>query len=210
MSDKRSVSTDALATLGTIIDASQKRDAIHLAVEPVIAGEPLVAGEHITIRNGEAFRATKGEGRGIVDPFLTTTVTTGARFWFVMYPRMVHSLRHVWSHPAFPDEAGTSATVEDPRIAKAKARIAKMAASLADSGSVEEGHGYGEEVPMTYGRLMAAADRWIKNNDYTSEHGGDSWRGGGFNYAEFWPLYSLVTGRSPPEDEWESFFSCTC
>lgn len=39
MSDKRSVATDALETLGTIIDDKQKRDAIHLAVEPVVAGE---------------------------------------------------------------------------------------------------------------------------------------------------------------------------
>ena len=40
-SDKRSVATDALETLGTIIDDTQKRDAIHLAVEPVVAGERL-------------------------------------------------------------------------------------------------------------------------------------------------------------------------
>lgn len=37
--DKRSVSTDALETLGTIIDDRAGRDAIHLAVEPVHAGE---------------------------------------------------------------------------------------------------------------------------------------------------------------------------
>ncbi len=35
MSDKRSVATDALATLGTIIDETAKRDAIHLAVIPM-------------------------------------------------------------------------------------------------------------------------------------------------------------------------------
>lgn len=33
MNDKRSVFTDALETLGTIIDDTQKRDAIHLAFE---------------------------------------------------------------------------------------------------------------------------------------------------------------------------------
>lgn len=38
--DNRSISTDALATLGTIIKDGG-RDAIHLAVEPVIAGEEL-------------------------------------------------------------------------------------------------------------------------------------------------------------------------
>jgi hypothetical protein len=46
MSNARSVATDALATLGTIIDDTQKRDAIHIAVEPVIAGERLRPGDH--------------------------------------------------------------------------------------------------------------------------------------------------------------------
>ena len=35
--DKRKVSTDALDTLGSIITPAEKRDAIHLAVEPVQA-----------------------------------------------------------------------------------------------------------------------------------------------------------------------------
>lgn len=110
MSDKRSVSTDALETLGTIIDASQKRDAIHLAVEPVVAGERLRAGDHINVKGGVATKAAVGMGLGIVDPFLAGGAHEGDRFWFVMYPRMVTSLRHVWSHPAFHDEAGTPAT----------------------------------------------------------------------------------------------------
>lgn len=37
MSDKRKVTTDALETLGNIIE-SRGRDAIHLAAEPVVAG----------------------------------------------------------------------------------------------------------------------------------------------------------------------------
>lgn len=52
--DKRKVSTDALETLGTIIDSGQKRDAIHLAVEPVIAGECLAPGAHVVINQGVA------------------------------------------------------------------------------------------------------------------------------------------------------------
>ena len=101
--NKRSVATDALDTLGTIIDDKQKRDAIHLAVEPVIAGQPLLAGERITVRDGVAWAAVDDQVLGIVDPFLFGGVATGERFWFVMLPRMVHSLRHVWTHPAFPE-----------------------------------------------------------------------------------------------------------
>lgn len=102
-SDKRSVATDALETLGTLIDDTQKRDAIHLAVAPVVAGEPLRPGDHITVTDGVATATEVGEGLGIVDPFLSGKVFTGQRFWFVLYPRTVQSLRHVWTHPAFPD-----------------------------------------------------------------------------------------------------------
>lgn len=103
--DKRTVSTDALDTLGTIHTKPEKRDAIHLAVEPVTASEDLYPGQHIVVDTaGNALPAVPGEGLGIVDPFLRTRVKRGERFWFVMYPRQVHSLRHVWSHPAFADE----------------------------------------------------------------------------------------------------------
>ena len=102
--DKRSVTTDALETLGKIISENEKRDAIHLAVEPVKAGTVLMAGQHITVSEGVAYPASVGKGLGIVDPFLSSHVEPGQLFWFVMYPRMVHSLRHVWTHPAFADE----------------------------------------------------------------------------------------------------------
>ncbi len=47
MSEDRSVHTDALHTLGSIIGESEKRDAIHLAVEPVVAGERLTPGQNV-------------------------------------------------------------------------------------------------------------------------------------------------------------------
>ena len=68
--DRRSVATDALETLGTLIDDTQKRDAIHLAVEPVIAGQNLDPGDHITVEGGVAYLTKKGEGLGLLDPLL--------------------------------------------------------------------------------------------------------------------------------------------
>lgn len=104
--DTRSPHTDALGTLGTIIDHTQKRDAIHLAVLPVVAkGKPLYPGDHVKLVNGEAYWTEVGQGTGIVDPFLTTVVAPGQHFWMVVYPRTITSLRHVWDHPAFPAEA---------------------------------------------------------------------------------------------------------
>lgn len=120
--DKRTVATDALDTLGTLIDDKQKRDAIHLAVEPVIAGEYLRAGQEIYVDNGYAYNATKQRpATGIVDPFLRGDdqfIKGGQRFWFIMLPRTVRSLRHVWSHPDFPDEGPA---VQKPEVTSKEA-----------------------------------------------------------------------------------------
>lgn len=99
--DKRTVATDALETLGMIHFKSEGRDAIHLAVEPVEAGEDLEPGQDIGLElDGKAYAGQRPVG--IVDPFLPRTVRKGERFWLVVYPRMITSLRHVWDHPAFP------------------------------------------------------------------------------------------------------------
>jgi hypothetical protein len=102
--DKRKITTDALETLGTIITENEKRDAIHLAVENVVAKERLLPGQHVTA-DGRLTGLDRDDlvGVGIVDPFLSAPVMPGQRFWLVIYPRQIHSLRHVWTHPAFPE-----------------------------------------------------------------------------------------------------------
>lgn len=103
MSD-RTPSTDALETLGMIHFKPEKRDAIHLAVDPVVAGMILAPGEKIGIVDGIAYPAgSTVPCQGIVDPFLPRNVARGESFWFIMNPRMVTSLRHVWTHPDFPE-----------------------------------------------------------------------------------------------------------
>jgi hypothetical protein len=102
--DKRSVSTDALETLGMIHFKPEFRDAIHLAVEPVEAGESLKPGQYIGIdpTDGKAYGGLIKK-LGIVDPFIPHQgVKAGERFWLVVFPRQISSLRHVWEHPDFP------------------------------------------------------------------------------------------------------------
>lgn len=108
--DTRSPVTDALETLGMIHFKPEARDAIHLAVEPVIASRAFVPGQRIGIIDGKAYpegfvlMGKKVPYHGIVDPFLPSYgVAEGESFWFVMAPRMVKSLRHVWEHPDFPE-----------------------------------------------------------------------------------------------------------
>jgi len=101
--DKRTVATDATATLGTmLVQGREKRDAIHLAVEPVVAAEDLFPNDDVGL-NSEG-RASKFAvpHLGKVDPFLRRSVHLGDSFWLVVYPGAITSLRHVWEHPLMP------------------------------------------------------------------------------------------------------------
>lgn len=64
--DKRSPSTDALETLGMIHFKPEARDAIHLAVEPVIAATNLKVGQKIGTFEGEDVDPTFWEKYAIV------------------------------------------------------------------------------------------------------------------------------------------------
>lgn len=199
--DKRKVTTDALETLGTIIDNTQKRDAIHLAVEPVIAGQVLGPGQHIRVENGTAYRSLEGQGQGIVDPFLPRKVQKGEHFWFVMYPRMVHSLRHVWTHPDFPDEVGTSSkpTKEASKkwiehfLATTDAPSYDIVMELIDKGTLSTDS---PEYYDTGGRY---------DESYLHFSGSDAH---GEIPAEFWVHAENVLGRTL--DKRPSYFSCSC
>ncbi len=59
MSDTRTVATDALAMLGTIIDENAKRDAIHLAVIPMVAGHWMDPGPRRDRHRSQVPRSTK-------------------------------------------------------------------------------------------------------------------------------------------------------
>lgn len=86
--------------LGEIITSDTVyRDAVHIAVAPVIAGERLKPGEHIGLLNGVAYSVL--DTIGIVDPFLTEDIQIGQKFYIFLYQNTVMGMRHVWSHPAF-------------------------------------------------------------------------------------------------------------
>lgn len=192
--DKRSVKTDALETLGFIIDEHQKRDAIHIAVEPVVAGENLRPGEDVGLIDGEAVGAHDNPV-GIVDPFLKTRVNKGQRFWLLVYPRQITSLRHVWTHPEIPNAEEVFKPLSEADASKQW--IERFAA----------------RIPLAYETVMGGARDWVANRE-----------GGGYGEClcfggllegesvpdEFWPHYERVTGTAVKEEHRESFFTCSC
>lgn len=87
--------------VGRLATPAARRDAIHVAVAPAIAAERLAPGQHVSLgSDGQAIGS--GDLVGIVDPFLATSVESGQTFWLFLYPNTVTSLRHEWTHPAFP------------------------------------------------------------------------------------------------------------
>lgn len=189
------VSTDALATLGTIIDASAGRDAIHLAVEPVIAVEKLYPGQHVGFVDGGV--GSRGKPIGIVDPFIAGFVAPGQHFWLVVYPRTITSLRHVWEHPAFVAVSST-AEVTKPELPK-EASVAWMTAWAVKH--VSENHyvntpGKSPQEAFNYA-VEAGHDHNIGSYEEARNYIDDTW----------WDHWEAITGARGDRGSW---FSCSC
>jgi hypothetical protein len=210
--DKRSVFTDALETLGTIIDDTQKRDAIHLAVEPVIAKCYLQPGENVTADGYGKLPIPNFSGKeyvGIVDPFLKEPLNPGQRFWLVLYPRTIKSLRHIWEHPAFPDseiQISSEVLKEDSEAEKTKKWISKK--WIEDYvKEIKKWDTYDTRRIYSYDDLMKAADKWLNSDN-------DEW----LLFAtdnesldeNFWYHYEIVTGKKVEDGKKQNFFSCIC
>ena len=182
--DKRQVATDALETLGTILDETAARDAIHLAVEPCIAGHYLNPGAHVG-RMPDGRFGTVERTLGIVDPFLRNVVPPDQRFWLVVYPRQVTSLRHVWTHPDFPE-----VTVDPAQRKKSEEWLREYARN-------SDGPGYGD--------LMAAIENH-EGGEYLFIYGDAH----GQIPHEMWDHAEVVTGKKIPVAKRAEWFSCSC
>lgn len=77
-----------------------RRDAVHIAVAPVVAAEELAPGRRVGLRE-DGLASGGEEPIGVVDPFREAPVLPGQLFWLFLFPGTITSLRHVWTHPAF-------------------------------------------------------------------------------------------------------------
>lgn len=175
--------------IGHIIATEQHRDAIHVAVAPVIAGRALEPGDHVGLNvNGEAVK--NGACIGIVDPFLENEVLKGQRFWLFLYPGSITSLRHEWTHPAFAEEqqqARAKSTSEQWMRAWALKHIdhGRNYADLDDEGKYQ--FAIGDMV-----ELMC-----VGPNEDARDYINDEW----------WNHYEIITGKRGQRDD---YFSCSC
>ena len=169
--------------LGKLIEGNVPRDAIHIAVAPVVAAELLQPGAHVGLVAGRASELAKPL-IGVVDPFLKRAVAEGQQFYLFLYQGTITSLRHEWVHPAF-------ANTDDEKIRAAKEWITSWANIW--------GEDY-ETVVMHANAYLDSGDYWSEGGRFESESVPD----------EFWTHFERATGRSVEHDERGSFFSCSC
>lgn len=195
MTVKHTVSTDALDVLGSLIDETIGRDAIHLAVEPVLAAEQVYPGQHVGFVDGGVGSSAPAKV-GIVDPFLKAPVYPGQRFLLVVYPRQITSLRHVWTHPAFDNQKAPVLVVVPTAVSNDDQRESKK--WLRD---------YAYRVDVSYDELIAHAHEYLTNGSYWNE--GDRFEGE-YVPEDFWGHFKNVEEGIEVPDDAGNFFSCSC
>lgn len=180
--------------LGTIPSSIAERDAIHIAVAPATAGERLSPGQRVSYANGIA--KASGDVVGIVDPYLTSDVFEGERFWLCLLPNTVAGMRHHWSHPAFGMRDG-GPTKEDSEY---------WLRSFLDAADISVDY---EDIlkAATTGERVGQDDYLyvvVKEGEFHI-HGRSEWAE---IPPEFWDHVENVTGKrclAQPE-----YFSCGC
>lgn len=171
--------------IGQIIKEPQSRDAVHMAIVPVKAGQLLSPGNHVGLIDGYAvpLHTSLGTKRrslkliGVVDPFLTNVVGKGDKFWLFLYPGSITSLRHAWTHPEFADDLE----------AKQKFMAKQQSKVWLQDFCVREELDYSYLVEHeSVGNKQDLCDSLVQNTEF-AEH------------------FRVVTGRECPD-----YFSCAC
>lgn len=179
--------------LGKIITSVQFRDAIHIAVAPVIANEFLKPGEHIGIvkvENDKYYVGKTPTKIGIVDPYLGENVPKGKWFWLFLYPNTVTSLRHEWTHPSFKGDA------RNEKVKESIEWLTRFANRVLD---------------ISYAELIDALDKYVQHGQQyclSFDTPDECWS----QKREMWSHYEIVTGKTLSEDDRDDgyVFRCAC
>lgn len=175
--------------IGQLITSEQNRDAIHMAIAPVIAAEKLAPGDHVgLLPDGRASEAVAHIG--IIDPFLKKAVRAGDKCWLFLYPGSITSLRHEWAHPAFTAESAASS--------KSYSETWMRAWAIMHMG--EDYYGGGDKLdPDTAYKNAIEAGHNMSVGPY--EDARDSM------HDEWWTHWEAITGKKGDRD---GYFSCAC
>lgn len=185
--------------LGACPPEGAARDAIHVAVVPMVAAVALQPGQHVGVQNGKAIPSGTDVLVGVVDPFLSDAVKAGNRFWLFLTPNTVTGMRHHWSHPLFADAD------QRPKATKAESE-----AWLREFARTADCPSFNILIAAASGDAISCVDprhygTYENDGEYLFFSGRDAH---GEIPDEFWDHVENFTGRSCPlRAKW---FSCSC
>lgn len=199
--------------LGQLISITEaQRDAIHIAVAPVIAAHILVPGRHVGfVEEGNTEKVgIVDESIGIVDPFLMMSVQPGQRFWLFLYPNTVTGLRHDWTHPAFASAPTAKTQEQEDIITKRKQKAKEWLEAFC--------HRYNPPAQNPYCKyfspdeLIQAATEAVESKGFRIHcYDNERLQDGLFNHSkEFWENWSIVTGIFIPKEIKNIHYTCSC
>lgn len=174
-----------------------KKDAIHVAIATVKAGEDLSPGDWVGFQDQEGVAFKDAHWLGIVNPFSNGPVKKGQDFQLYLKPNSVTSLTHQWEHPLFN---------RDPD------RIAIAENWLKFVCNYNEYWGEQEEEYDNYSRIVRdfkAGDLgfWASGDDFSEKYNSNK---DGFR-KKFWDNLEVVTGvMATKEQREQEYFSCSC
>lgn len=179
--------------IGKLVDETAQRDAIHIAIAPVIAAEKLSPGQHIGFVGDSTERVAyhevhnKGKYIGIVDPFLTTLVFPDDRFLMFLYPNTVTGMRHHWSHPAFSEQP-----------------------AIATSDDLEWLDSIAHQCGKTRSALIDDAKCFAQCEDYIYDNSERYKDVSSADWCKFWAWLETNHGVKPPQYADSSPYTCSC
>jgi hypothetical protein len=122
------------------------KDAVHVAIVSVRAGQHLSPGDECTMNeHGEAI---KGKGLGVVSPFVRGDVLCGQSFWLMLFSSEVTTVKHEWVHPKFDFKPPTKDIEKNKYLER-----------------------YAKDLEITYEQLMDACGNAV-HNETTTEYSG--------------------------------------
>lgn len=181
--------------LGKLFNEKRYRDAVHVAILPVEAGEDIYPGQTVMVdAEQRAFPRNRGSAVGIVDPFLEGRIFKGQKCYVCLWPGSITSLRHQWVHPVL-DQDLTQEEVAALEKIPSRAEAVEYITTL------------GKQINKTYNEMLDVGDTWCLDQNWTYDNDEhykivDDW-------DHFWACYKVISGGREPLDK-ACPFTCSC
>lgn len=159
-----------------------EKDAVHIAVIAVIAGEDLSAGTQVAKgANEHYFKSTKSVG--IVNPF-SGRVKKGDLFWLMLNPNTITGMRHNWTHPDFNELPNNYVKIGVQQV------INKFA----------------DYLNLDFNDLISIAQNYLNNDRYEYDNS-ENYKD--LDWSEFWQAYNILFPNEVITDNFAPF-TCSC